>query len=132
MNPLDGFVVDPETLEFLGKGLERPECILAERDGTLWVADGRGGVMRIDSDGAQTLILQGAANTAAGFHDRLVAAQGVRRRMIWNIRGDFRAEVIGSSGLGYAALRCWFKRRFWMVWCLMRLLSAKMVSPRPK
>ena len=29
----------------------------------------------------------------------------VRRRMIWNIRGDFRAEVIGSSGLGYAALR---------------------------
>ena len=76
MNPLDGFVVDPETLEFLGKGLERPECILAERDGTLWVADGRGGVMRIDSDGAQTLILQGAANTAAGFHDRLVAAQG--------------------------------------------------------
>ena len=29
----------------------------------------------------------------------------VRRRMIWNIRGDFGAEVIGSSGLGYAALR---------------------------
>ena len=27
----------------------------------------------------------------------------VRRRMIWNIRGDFGAEVIGSSGLGYAA-----------------------------
>jgi gluconolactonase len=76
MNPLDGFVVDPETLEFLGKGLERPECILAERDGTLWVADGRGGVMRMDPDGTQTLILQGAANTAAGFHDRLVAAQG--------------------------------------------------------
>ena len=29
----------------------------------------------------------------------------VRRRMIWNIRGDFGAEVIGSSGSGYAALR---------------------------
>ena len=27
----------------------------------------------------------------------------VRRRMIWNIRGDFGAEVIGSSGSGYAA-----------------------------
>lgn len=76
MNPLDGFVVDPATLKFLGMGLERPECILAERDGTLWAADGRGGVMRIDPDGAQRLILQGAANTAAGFHDRLVAAQG--------------------------------------------------------
>ena len=56
----------------------------------------------------------------------------VRRRMIWNIRGDFGAEVIGSSGLGYAAWRWWFKRRFWMVLCLMRLLSARMVSPRPK
>jgi gluconolactonase len=76
MNPLDGFVVDPATLGFVGEGLERPECILAERDGTLWVADGRGGVMRIDPDSTQTLILQGEANTASGFHDRLVAAQG--------------------------------------------------------
>ena len=76
MNPLDGFGVDPATLKFLGMGLERPECILAERDGTLWAADGRGGVMRIDPNGAQRLILQGAANTAAGFHKRLVAAQG--------------------------------------------------------
>ena len=31
--------------------------------------------------------------------------RAVRRRMIWNIRGDFGAEVIGSSGSGYAALR---------------------------
>lgn len=76
MNPLDGFRVDPATLGFLGEGLERPECILAERDGTLWVADGRGGVTRIDPDGAQALILQGEANTATGFHDRLVAAEG--------------------------------------------------------
>ena len=76
MNPLDGFQVDPATLGFLGEGLERPECILAERDGTLWVADGRGGVTRIDPDGAQALILQGAPNQATGFHDRLVAAEG--------------------------------------------------------
>ena len=34
-----------------------------------------------------------------------VAMARVRRRMIWNIRGDFGAEVIGSSGSGYAALR---------------------------
>jgi sugar lactone lactonase YvrE len=76
MNPLDGFLVDPATLGFVGEGLQRPECILAERDGTLWVADGRGGVTRIGADGAQDLILQGAANTASGFHDRLVAAEG--------------------------------------------------------
>jgi sugar lactone lactonase YvrE len=76
MNPLDGFEVDPATLGFVGEGLQRPECILAERDGTLWVADGRGGVTVIAPDGTQTLVLQGAANTASGFHDRLVAAQG--------------------------------------------------------
>ena len=35
----------------------------------------------------------------------LAIFEPVRRRMIWNTRGDFGAEVIGSSGLGYAALR---------------------------
>jgi hypothetical protein len=34
---------------------------------------------------------------------RTAVQKFVRRRMIWNIRGDFGAEVIGSSGLGYAA-----------------------------
>ena len=29
--------------------------------------------------------------------------QGVRRRMIWNSRVNFGSEVIGSSGLSYAA-----------------------------
>ena len=40
-----------------GVGLQRPECILAEPDGTLWTADARG-VMRIAADGTQTLIRQ--------------------------------------------------------------------------
>lgn len=57
-NPLDGFQVDPATLGYIGHDLQRPECILAERDGTLWSADARGGVMRIAPDGRQTLIAQ--------------------------------------------------------------------------
>lgn len=76
MNPLIGFQVDPSDLQFVGQGLERPECILAERDGTLWVADGRGGVTRIDPDGGQTLVLQGEVNMAADFDSRLVQAEG--------------------------------------------------------
>ena len=41
---------------------------------------------------------------AAGAHaPRGDKNKSVRRRMIWNIRGDFGAEVIGSSGSGYAA-----------------------------
>ncbi len=57
-NPLRGFQVDPAAIRHIGTGLQRPECILAERDGTLWSADARGGVVRIRADGSQALITQ--------------------------------------------------------------------------
>jgi gluconolactonase len=57
-NPIDGFTIDPTELQYIGHDLQRPECILAEPDGTLWAADARGGVMRIDPDGTQQLICQ--------------------------------------------------------------------------
>lgn len=59
-NPLRGFRVDPTEIRYIGHDLQRPECILAERDGTLWSADARGGVMRICADGSQQLIVQSA------------------------------------------------------------------------
>ena len=55
--------------------------------------------------------IEGAADDAqihdhiAGLDARYQTLVGVRRLMIWNSRGDFGAEVIGSSGSGYAALR---------------------------
>ena len=57
-NPLDGFAVDPASIRTIGRDLQRPECILAERDGTLWSADARGGVMRIAPDGTQAFVGQ--------------------------------------------------------------------------
>lgn len=57
-NPLDGFSVDRSQIRYIGTDLHRPECILAEPDGTLWAADARGGVMRIAADGSQQLITQ--------------------------------------------------------------------------
>jgi sugar lactone lactonase YvrE len=63
-NPIDGFEVDPASLKFIGQDLQRPECILAEADGTLWSADARGGVVRIAADGSQSLIAQGNAAPA--------------------------------------------------------------------
>jgi len=57
-NPLRGFQVDPAVIDTIGRDLQRPECVLAERDGTLWAADARGGVMRIDPDGSQSLVAQ--------------------------------------------------------------------------
>lgn len=59
-NPLDGFQVDRAAIRTIGQDLQRPECILAERDGTLWAADARGGVTRIGADGQQRFIGQRA------------------------------------------------------------------------
>jgi sugar lactone lactonase YvrE len=57
-NPLRGWQVDRAAIRTVGRDLQRPECILAERDGTLWSADARGGVMRIAPDGRQQLVAQ--------------------------------------------------------------------------
>jgi sugar lactone lactonase YvrE len=57
-NPLDGFKLDRSAITNIGVDLQRPECILAERDGTLWAADARGGVTRIAADGSQQFIGQ--------------------------------------------------------------------------
>ena len=68
-NPIDGFEVDPSTLQTIGHDLQRPECILAERDGSLWSADARGGVVHIKPHGSQTLIAQGIQNEFAEAQD---------------------------------------------------------------
>lgn len=57
-NPLIGFQVDPADIQYIGQDLQRPECILAEPDGTLWSADARGGVVKISPDGSQQIITQ--------------------------------------------------------------------------
>ena len=57
-NPIIGFQVDPAQIRYIGNDLQRPECILAEPNGTLWAADARGGVARISPDGAQEIITQ--------------------------------------------------------------------------
>ena len=57
-NPILDFEIDKTSLEYVGHDLQRPECILAEPDGTLWAADARGGVMKIHPDGSQQIITQ--------------------------------------------------------------------------
>ena len=57
-NPIIGFKVDPADIQYIGQDLQRPECILAEPDGTLWSADARGGVVKISPDGSQEIIAQ--------------------------------------------------------------------------
>jgi len=57
-NPILDFGIDVSQLSYVGEGLQRPECILAEKDGTLWSADSRGGVVRLRHDGSQQIITQ--------------------------------------------------------------------------
>jgi sugar lactone lactonase YvrE len=57
-NPILDFEIDKSSLQYIGHDLQRPECILAEPDGTLWSADARGGVMKIRHDGTQEIITQ--------------------------------------------------------------------------
>lgn len=61
-NPIDGFTVSRDDIQYVGNDLQRPECILAERDGSLWAADARSGVMHIRPDGSQELIAQSHAS----------------------------------------------------------------------
>ena len=65
-NPILDFGIDRSSIKYLGQDLQRPECILAERDGTLWSADARGGVVRIGPDGDQQIITQ---QRSAHFRD---------------------------------------------------------------
>ena len=57
-NPIIGFKVDIADIQYIGNDLQRPECILAEPDGTLWSADARGGVVKISPNGSQEIITQ--------------------------------------------------------------------------
>ena len=74
VNPLLDFEINPASLQYVGRNLQRPECILAERDGTLWCADARGGVVKVLPSGCQELItatasadFQGAPSESARY-----------------------------------------------------------------
>lgn len=68
-NPIDGFTVTRADISYVGQDLQRPECILAEPDGSLWSADARGGVVHIRPDGSQELVAQALATTFGATAD---------------------------------------------------------------
>lgn len=76
-NPLNGWQVDRQRISFVGHDLERPECIIAQPDGSLFTADARGGVMQICPDGQQRLLAPlSATQGAADFNQRYVQSAG--------------------------------------------------------
>ncbi|HSR10923.1 MAG TPA: gluconolactonase, partial [Thermodesulfobacteriota bacterium] len=48
-------MIDLDALRWAGRGLVRPECVLATSQGDLYTADWRGGVAHTRPDGSQSL-----------------------------------------------------------------------------
>ena len=100
-NPLRGFTVDREKITCVGDRLQRPECVLAEPDGTLWSADARGGVMRIDPDGAQTLVAQTTVEPGgdADSVSRYILEGTLPNGLAFDRDGDFIIANFGTDAI---------------------------------
>jgi sugar lactone lactonase YvrE len=102
-NPLKGWQVDRAAIRHVGHDLQRPECVLAEPDGSLWAADARGGVMHIAPDGSQRLVVPrqaDPASAAADFQTRYVQSQGsLPNGMAFLPNGDFIIANWGSDSV---------------------------------
>jgi gluconolactonase len=100
-NPILDFGIDKSTLRFVGHDLQRPECILAERDGTLWSADARGGVVKIESDGSQSIVTQrrSAHFTDAGSEANRYLQGTLPNGMAFARNGDFLIANFGTDCL---------------------------------
>jgi sugar lactone lactonase YvrE len=100
-NPLHGWRVDRDAITFVGRDLQRPECILAEPDGTLWSADARGGVMRIDPDGTQALLAQVADTRFAdsGSVERYTMNGTLPNGLAFDRNGDLLIANFGTDAI---------------------------------
>lgn len=104
-NPLQGWQVDRAAITHVGSGLQRPECILAERDGSLWTADARGGVVHIRPGGEQRLILQqspNATDTRAGGERStadLILGGTLPNGLAFDANGDILIANFGTDAI---------------------------------
>jgi len=113
-NPLAGWQVDPATIRFIGSGLARPECILAERDGSLWSADARGGVVHIQPDGSQRLIPSPDAGhpNLGGYRAPNLYEGTLPNGLAFTRNGDLLIANFGTDALevmtrdGYSRILC--------------------------
>ncbi|HEX8424787.1 SMP-30/gluconolactonase/LRE family protein [Hymenobacter sp.] len=104
-NPLKNWQVNRADIQHIGRDLQRPECVLAERDGTIWTADARGGVMRINPDGTQQLVTPFVENLAAdatdaSFETRYVQSVGsLPNGLCFDAQGNFIVANWGTDAI---------------------------------
>jgi sugar lactone lactonase YvrE len=105
-NPLKDWKVRREDIRFLGRELQRPECILAEPDGTVWSADARGGMVKLNRNGSQKIInpfrgvrgANAAPLTAVEDNERYIKAKGsLPNGVCFDRNGDFIIANWGTN-----------------------------------
>jgi len=100
-NPLLGWRVNRDEITFVGTGLQRPECVLAEKSGDLWVADARGGVMHIEPNGVQRLIAQNleAQYSRSDDLEATLASGTLPNGLAFDAHGDILIANFGTDRL---------------------------------
>lgn len=109
-NPLKNWQVRHEEIQYLGHDLQRPECILTEPNGTVWTADARGGVVKLNHQGGQEVIsgLTNAPDSSfviphssfAKDNQRYIAAVGsLPNGICFDTNGDFIIANWGTNQL---------------------------------
>lgn len=100
-NPLHSWTLDPADITLTGTGLRRPECVLAQPSGDLWVADLGGGVQHITPDGSQEVIrpLDGGGPFAPEKNPNIDANQGfsLPNGLCFDAAGDFVIANFGTN-----------------------------------
>ncbi len=137
--PIKELRLELSDLTFTGHDLVRPESVIAQPNGTLWVSDGRGGVTRIDSDGQQQFFggLGGEPNGLAMMDDGTILVANIGTGTIQKLHLDgqteeFLTEIDGVklSSANYVFIDS--KNRIWMAFSTREprwWLAA--ASPRP-
>lgn len=99
MSSVRGFTLDPSRIEHVGQGLVRPECVIAEADGTLWTSDARGIATRIDPDGMQATLGPdvGEPNGMAMDRQGNLIVASMSGGKVYKLHRDGRSEVLLDS-----------------------------------
>jgi sugar lactone lactonase YvrE len=100
-NPILDFEIDKSSIQYIGHDLQRPECILAEPDGTLWSADARGGVVKIKADGTEEIVTQKRSGhfSDAGSESTRYLEGTLPNGLAFAKNGDFLISNFGTDCL---------------------------------
>ena len=94
--PIKEFHLDLSELTFTGHDLVRPESVIAQPDGTLWVSDGRGGITHISPNGEQQFLggLGGEPNGLALADDGSILVANIGTGTIQKRHPDGQVEEL--------------------------------------